>query len=137
MKHVFQKNSYNRHVFAMVMTLVLTMLVTSIIARASGLLAEQADRFLLVALAAIFGQASVTVGRWLIAIPALAILGLAASFAVPFAAPPALGVCAGLGTGMTVDFWTRKRKNAPDSVHSTGRTSGVQRRLVLTPGEPG
>jgi hypothetical protein len=125
MKHVFQKNSYNRHVFAMVMALVLTMLMTSIIARASGLMAEQADRFLLVALAAIFGQASVTVGRWLIAIPALAILGLAASFAIPFVAPPSLGVCAGLGTGMTVYFWVRKRRKAPDSVRSTGRTSAM------------
>lgn len=124
-KHVFRTNSYNRHVFAMVMALALGLLVTTISARASGLAAEQADRFALVVIAAIFGQASATVGRWLLAIPALAVAGLAASFAVPSVASPILGVCAGLGTGITVYFWVRKRRKAPASGHSTERTSAM------------
>lgn len=123
MKHVFQKNSYNRHVFAMVMALGLGTLVTSISARASALPAEHADRFVLVVGAAIFGQASATVGRWLLAIPVLAAVGLAASFAIPFVASPTLGVCMGLGTGMTAYFWIRKRRKPPVGGHSTARTS--------------
>jgi serine/threonine-protein kinase len=57
-KRVFQRNSYNMHVFAMLMALALALLTISISARATGLPAEQADRFVLIASAAIFGQAS-------------------------------------------------------------------------------
>jgi serine/threonine protein kinase len=123
-KHVFQKNSYNRQVFAMVMTLSLAVLMTSISARVTGLTAEHADRFGLVVIAAVFGQASATVGRWLLAIPAIAVAGLLVSFAVPFVAPPILGVCGALGTGLTVYFWRRKRK-VPAGGHSTSRSSSV------------
>jgi hypothetical protein len=115
---VFQRNSYNRYVFAMVMAVSLTLIATSITAHMTGLSAEQTDRFVLVTVAAIFGQASATVGRWLIAIPMLALAGLLASFAIPFVAPLTLGLCAGLGTGMTVYFWIRRR-----SVPAGGRTS--------------
>jgi eukaryotic-like serine/threonine-protein kinase len=124
MKHVFQRNSYNGHVFAMLMALSLTLLTISISARATGLPAEQADRFALIAIAAIFGQASTTVGKWLLAIPAVAVAGLVSSFALPFVASPALGLCSGLGTGMTVYFWIRRRKT-PAGGSSTSRTSSV------------
>jgi serine/threonine protein kinase len=124
-KHVFQTNSYNRHVFAMVMALGLGILVTTISGRASGLAAEQADRFVLVMVAAVFGQASATVGKWLLAIPVFAVAGLAVSFAVPFVASPILGICTGLGTGMTAYFWMRKRRKVPTGGPSTARTSAV------------
>jgi hypothetical protein len=122
-KHVFEKNHYNQRVFAMVMALALAILATSICARAIGLSAEHTDRFVLVIAGAVFGQASASVGRWLIAVPALAVLGLAGSFVVPFVAPLALGVCVLCGTGMTVYFWSRRRR-VPTPGPSTVRTSG-------------
>jgi hypothetical protein len=121
-KHVFQKNSYNQRVFAMIMALALATVATSICARAIGLSANQTDLFMLVMAAAVFGQASASVGRWLIAIPVLALAGLVASSTVPFAAPSILGVCVLCGMGMTVYFWTR-RTRLP--AHDTARTSSM------------
>jgi serine/threonine protein kinase len=123
-KHVFGRNSYNWHVFAMVMAVSVALLASTITAHMTGLSAEQADRFALVAVAAIFGQASATVGRWLLAIPVLAVAGLLASFTIPFVASLTLGVCAGLGTGMTVYFWIRRR-SVPAGGHTSARTSSV------------
>jgi predicted Ser/Thr protein kinase len=123
-KHVFLRNSYNWRVFAMVMAMALAALAISICARMIELPAAETDRFLLVMLAAGFGQASASVGKWLIAIPVLALMGLLASFMFPFAASVTLGVCFAAGTGMTVYFWTRRtRRPAHGSVHGTGRTS--------------
>jgi serine/threonine protein kinase len=128
-KHVFEKNHYNQRVFAMLMALTLAILAASICARAIGLSAEQTDRFILVVAGAVFGQASASVGRWLIAVPALAVLGLAASFAVPFVAPLALGACVLGGTGMTMYFWRRHRRvpTAGPSTVRSGASSNVDR----------
>jgi serine/threonine protein kinase len=124
-KHVFQKNHYNKRVFAMVMALSLAIMATSICARAMGLSAEQTDRFALVMTATVFGQASPSVGRWLVIVPALALLGLVASFAVPFMAPLALGTCVLCGTGLTVYFWSHRRRapTAGASGSDLGRAS--------------
>jgi hypothetical protein len=124
-KHVFEKNHYNQRVFAMIMALGLAVMVISIYARVIGLSVEETDRFALVMAATVFGQASVSVGRWLIAIPALAVLGLVASFAVPFVASLALGLCALSGLGMTVYFWRRRRRVS--STMRTGSLSGENR----------
>ena len=119
-KHVFQKNSYNQRVFAMIMALASAGIAVTICARAMGLSADQTDRFFLVVIATVFGQASASVGRWLLLIPILALIGLLASIAFPFAAPAMVGLCAVCGTGMMVYFWTR-RSRLPVAV--TSRTS--------------
>jgi len=128
-KHVFEKNHYNQRVFTMLMTLGLAILATSICARTIGLSAEQTDRFALIVSAAVFGQASVSVGRWLIAIPGLAVLGLAISFAVPFVASLALGVCTLYGLGMTIYFW-RRRRRAPMPGPNVRTSVSSERRWV-------
>jgi hypothetical protein len=121
-KHVFQRNSYNARVFAMVMSLALAVFATTICAGAMGLSTEQTDRLLLVLVAAVFGQASASVGRWLIAVPVLALAGLIASFTLPLMGPASLAVCFAGGTGMTMYFWTRRTR-----LHGRGtaRTTAV------------
>jgi predicted Ser/Thr protein kinase len=125
-KHVFMRNTYNRRVFAMVMAMAVAAMAISICARVMELSAAQTDRFLIVMLAAVFGQASASVGGWLIAIPVLALAGLVVSFVFPFAASVTLGLCFACGTGMTVYFWTR-RSRLP--VHTTRGASGAWQRV--------
>ncbi|MCX4241404.1 serine/threonine-protein kinase [Paraliomyxa miuraensis] len=108
-KHVFRRNHYNQRVFAMVMALALATVAITICSRLIELSAEQTDRFMLVVAAAIFGQGSASVGRWLGIVPVLALVGLAASFVFPFAAPLTLGICVVCGSGMTAYFWSRRR----------------------------
>ena len=123
-KHVFESNRYNRRVYAMFMTLALTAIATSTVARALGLSAEHTDQFVLIGIAAIFGQASASLDRWFLWVTVVGALGLVISFVAPFAASISLALCVLSGSGLAVFFWSRRSRRVRRDVTRSLRSLG-------------
>ncbi|MCA9635858.1 MAG: serine/threonine protein kinase [Myxococcales bacterium] len=106
----FRRHSYNRRIGAMLVSIAVAAIAASISAQAIDLPPEAADRFVLTAIIAVFGQASASVDRWYIGVAALGLVGLALSFMIPFLASLTLGLTVVLATGVTTLLWRRRSR---------------------------
>ncbi|MCB9703819.1 MAG: serine/threonine protein kinase [Myxococcales bacterium] len=106
----FRRHSYNRRIGAMLVSIAVAAIAASISAQAIDLPPEAADRFVLTAIIAVFGQASASVDRWYIGVAALGLAGLALSFMIPFLASLTLGLTVILATGVTTILWRRRSR---------------------------
>ncbi len=114
-KHVFLRNTYNRWVGTMVVSMCGGTIACAIAAHAAALAPAEADRFVLIVVIITFGQASTNLNRWYVGIAWLGVVALLASLVIPFIASLALGVCVIVGFGMTVYLWKRRSRAVPRS----------------------
>jgi hypothetical protein len=114
-KHVFLRNTYNRWVGTMLVSMCGGAIASVIAAHAAALSLEEADRFVLIVVIITFGQASANLNRWYVGVACFGVVGLVASFAIPFLASLTLGLCVTVGFGLTVYLWRRRSRAVPRS----------------------
>ncbi|MCA9690495.1 MAG: serine/threonine protein kinase, partial [Myxococcales bacterium] len=114
-KHVFDRNRYNRRVFAMLLSIALAVFAVTVAGDAAGLAVEDVDRFTVIVIALSFGQATASVERWFVWIGLLGVAGFIASFSLPFLAPLTVAFCAIVGTGAMLYSWGRRARRRPES----------------------
>ncbi|MEZ4454650.1 MAG: protein kinase [Nannocystaceae bacterium] len=134
-KHIFLRNTYNRWVAAMLLSLAAGTIAVSFAARALALPPGETDRFVLIVIAVSFGQASAGINRWYVVIALFGFVGLIVSAADPFVASVVVGLCVAVGTGLTTYAWRRRRGSGRRMMTTRSTASDLER--ASTDGERG